>query len=309
MQSRSEIVVAIPCLDEERTVGTVVRAFRAQLPDARIVVIDNGSTDGTARVAEEAGATVLRESRRGKGFAIRAMLDRIEADFLVMVDGDDTYPAEAVHALLEPARRGVADMVVGARLAAPEEGSFRPLHVAGNRLIRTLINTIFRTNLTDILSGYRVFARRAQDYVPVVSSGFEIETELTAQVLGLGLTIVEVPVAYRARPEGSTSKLDTFGDGFRVLWKIFTLVRDFKPLTFFGALALVFALLSGLAGIPPILDYARERYVYHVPLAVLASGLGLVSGGTLLLGVLLHVLSTRFRELHSVLVRRGSRDR
>jgi glycosyltransferase involved in cell wall biosynthesis len=299
------IAVLIPCHNEQATIAKVVDDFRAALPDAAIYVFDNCCTDCTAAIAAEHGAVVLTEPRQGKGFVVENMLDRVEADYYVMADGDDTYPAEKARDLLAPVMAGSADMAVGARLAEYDDRSFRPLHVMGNNLVRGLINRIFRAKLTDIMSGYRAFNRRVVRRIPVVSSGFEVETELTVQMLYYRLKIVEVRVAYRGRPAGSTSKLRTFHDGFRVLWKIFSLFRAFKPLTFFGGAGIVLAVLGVLAGIPPVMDYLRDpqHYVRHVPMAILAMGLVLLSAGSVFMGLLLHAINWRFKELHNIAVR------
>jgi glycosyltransferase involved in cell wall biosynthesis len=299
------IAVLIPCHNEEATIGKVVDDFRARLPEAQIYVFDNCCTDRTAAIAAEHGATVVIEPRQGKGFVVEGMLDRVEADYYVMVDGDDTYPAEKVRELLAPVTAGAADMAVGARLAEYDERSFPALHVAGNNLVRGLINRIFGAKLTDIMSGYRAFNRRVVRRIPVVSSGFEVETELTIQMLYYRLKVVEVQVPYRGRPEGSGSKLRTFRDGFRVLWKVFSLFRAFKPLTFFGGVGILLLVLAVLAGIPPVADYVRDpqHYVRHVPLAILAMGLVLLSAGSVFLGLLLHAINWRFKELHNVAVR------
>jgi len=304
MGDSERIAVLIPCHNEAATIGKVVDGFRAQLPDAPIYVFDNCCTDETPEIARSHGATVLKEPRAGKGFVVESMFDRIVADYFVMVDGDDTYPPEKVHDLLAPVLSGEADMAVGARLGQYGRKSFRPLHVAGNTLVRQLINKIFRADLTDILSGYRAYNRRVVTRVPIVSSGFEVETELTAQMLYYRLKIVEVPVRYRARPAGSSSKLNTFRDGFRVLWKLFSLFRSFKPLTFFGGCGLVLLALGILAGIRPVYDYVTVGYVYHLPLAVLATGLVLLSASSVFMGLLLHALNWRLKELHNVIVRR-----
>jgi len=297
------IAVLIPCYNEECTVVKVVADFRRELPQATVYVFDNASTDATASLAHAAGAIVIPEPRRGKGYVVENMMSAVDADFFVMVDGDDTYPAAKVHDLLAPVMAGRADMAVGARLSDFREHSFRALHVTGNNLVRGLVNLIFGAALTDILSGYRAFNRRVTKRVPIVSSGFEVETELTIKLLHHGLSMVEVQVPYGTRPEGSSSKLRTFHDGARVLWKIFSLFRAFKPLTFFGGIGLLLLLLGFFAGVPPILDYARMRFVEHVPLAVLASALVLMAFGFTLTGVLLHSINWRMRELHSVLVR------
>ena len=305
MKDQSQIAVLIPCHNEQATIARVVDDFRAQLPEAVIYVFDNCCTDATASIADGHGAVVVKEPRLGKGNVVEAMLDEIEADFFVMVDGDDTYPASSVHELLKPVLNGDADMSVGARLGEHDDKSFRPLHVAGNNLVRGLINKIFRANLTDIMSGYRAFNRSVVRRIPVVSSGFEVETELTIQMLYYRLKIVEVAVPYRGRPEGSFSKLSTFRDGARVLWKIFSLVRAFKPLTFFGGIGLILFFFGVLAGIPPIYGFIQThgQKVEHFPLAILATGLMILSTGSVFMGVLLHAINWRFKELHNVMTR------
>jgi len=307
---KPDIAVVIPCHNEEITIGKVVDDFRRELPDARIVVFDNCSTDATAQIAAEHGADVLIEPRLGKGYVIESMFDRVEADAYVMVDGDDTYPADKVHDLLAPVLAAQADMTVGARLDSATKATFRPLHVSGNNLVRRLVNWFGHSHLTDIMSGYRAFSRHVVGHLPVVSAGFEVETEMTIQMLYYRMKIVEVPVPYRPRPEGSYSKLRTFHDGFRVLWKIFTLVRAFKPLMFFGALGLVLFVLGILAGIPAMHDYMTNPggFVEHVPLAILATGLMILAAGSIFLGVLLHAINWRLREMHNVLTR-ASRPR
>ena len=234
------------------------------------------------------------------------MLDRIDADYNVMTDRDDTYPPEKVKDLLEPVMSGQADMSVGARLSQYDDTSFRPLHVAGNAMVRWLVNRIFGANLTDIMSGYRAFNRRVVQRIPVVSSGFEVETEMTIQMLYYRLKIVEVQVPYRGRPEGSHSKLNTFRDGFRVLWKTFSLFRAFKPLTFFGGAGLLLVALGVLSGIPPVYGYIASGYqqVRRFPLAILATGLILLGFSSGFLGILLHAINWRFKELHNVMVRK-----
>jgi len=302
--------IVIPCHNEQVTVAKVIEDFRTQLPRAAIYVFDNCCTDDTAKIAREHGAIVIAEPRKGKGYVIEAMLDTVEADYYVMVDGDDTYEASVVGKLLEPVMAGQTDMTIGARLAEFDDRSFRPLHVAGNNLVRGLINRIFGCKLTDIMSGYRAFNRRVAQRIPVVSSGFEVETEMTIQMLYYRLTMLEVQAPYRGRPEGSVSKLNTFRDGARVLWKIFSLFRAFKPLTFFGGIGIVLLVAGLLAGTPPILDYFYNpnHYVEHVPLAILATGLMLLSAGSVFLGLLLHAINWRFLELHNVTTRRKNDD-
>ncbi len=233
------IAVAIPCYQEALTIGKVVADFRRELPAARIYVYDNNCTDGTAEIAAQAGAIVIREKRQGKGFVVAAMFEQVQEDILVMVDGDDTYEASHVHKLLEPVLRGDADMTVATRLSSHGEKSFRPLHVAGNQMVCGIINWMFKSKVSDIFSGYRVFTRESARQIPVTTKGFDIETELTLQALYRGQIIQEMPAPYRARPEGSFSKLNTFSDGFRVLLRLFLIVKSYKPLTFFGGIALI----------------------------------------------------------------------
>jgi len=301
------IAVVIPCYNEELTIAKVIDDFRRELPDAEVVVVDNCSTDRSAAIAAEHGAIVLREPRQGKGYVVDSMLAKVDADVYVMVDGDDTYPAERVHALLKPVLVGEADMCVGARLETFSGGSFRPLHVFGNKLVRFLVNWMAGTRLSDIMSGYRAFGRQVADRVPLTAAGFEVETEFTVQALFHRLRIVEVQVPYRARIAGSVSKLHTLRDGFRVLWTIFTLFLKLKPLTFFGAVGLLLFTAGLAAGLPPVLDWLEHRYVYRVPLALLATGLMLLATGNVFVGIVLHALNWRFFEVHNALGRHHRR--
>jgi glycosyltransferase involved in cell wall biosynthesis len=307
MNNTSRLAILIPCYNEEITIGKVIRDFRAQLPESVIYVFDNCCSDRTAEIAGNLGAIVVSESRQGKGYVVESMLATVDADLYVLVDGDDTYPAERVHDLLEPVRNGRADMTVGARLEGGTAGSFRPLHLFGNRLVCGLINKIFNNNLTDIMSGYRAFNRKVVQRIPVVSSGFEVETELTVQMLYYNLKLIEIPVSYRGRPEGSVSKLRTFPDGLRVIWKIFSLFRNFKPLTFFGGLGIFVLFLGLLAGSLPVIDFIRSGFteVKRFPLAILAASLVLLAVILGFLGIILHAVNWRFKEIHNVMTRRG----
>jgi glycosyltransferase involved in cell wall biosynthesis len=295
------IAVVIPCYNEALTIAKVIEDFRTQLPDSRIVVFDNNSTDGSADIASRHGAEVIPVLRQGKGYVIARMLERIDADYFIMADGDDTYPAEEVQKLLEPLRRQQADMTVGTRLQVFSDKAFRPLHVMGNRLVRGLINRIFDANLTDIMSGYRGFTGDLARTVPVISIGFEVETEMTLQTLYHGHTIVEVPGPYRERPEGSFSKLNTFRDGARVLVTIFNIFRSFKPLTFFGLIAIFMALLAVLAALPGIYDYLDHGEVNHFPLLFVGVGCAIISFISLTVGVVLHAMNVRIKEITSLM--------
>jgi glycosyltransferase involved in cell wall biosynthesis len=307
LENDARIAVLIPCYNEEVTVGKVIDDFRRELPTAGIYVFDNNSTDNSLQVSREHDAVVVQEPRQGKGFVVESMFEQVEADIYVLVDGDDTYSAAHVCQLIEPVRNGQTDMVVAARLADHVNGSFPSLHLLGNRLVSGTINWIFHTRLTDIFSGYRVFNRRVIGQIPVVSRGFEVETEMTLQSLYYRMKIVEISVPYKERPAGSESKLRTFHDGFRVVWHLFRLFCSFKPLTFFGCTGLILLALGILAGAPPIHDYVLHRAVYHVPLAILATGLIILAAGSIFVGLLLHVLNWRFHELHNILTRGTSR--
>ena len=243
-----KIAVLIPCYNEELTVAKTVRDFKTVLPEAVIYVYDNNSTDKTAELAKEAGAVVRKETHQGKGNVVRTMFREIDADAYVLVDGDDTYPAEEVQKLLEPVLEGNADMVIGDRLS---NGTYysenkRAFHEFGNNLVRDLINRLFHGSIKDIMTGYRVFSRRFVKCMPVRSEGFQIETEMTVFSLIMRLNVVELPITYRDRPEGSFSKLNTYKDGWKVLATLFDLYKNYRPFYFFF---LIFVLLL-IIGIP-----------------------------------------------------------
>jgi len=301
------VAVVIPCFNEEPTIAKVIEDFRRELPAADIYVFDNLSTDRTAAVASAAGARVCKVKLRGKGQVVARMMEVVPADIHVMVDGDDTYPADRVGDLIGPLLNEEADMVVGARLAEFTGEAFRPLHVMGNRLVRGLINAIFRCRLTDILSGYRAYTAELARNVPVTAVGFEVETELTLQTLYHGFVIHEVQVPYRQRPEGSTSKLRTFRDGLRVLWTIFNVFRSVKPLTFFGLLALGLGALGILCGLPAVYEYFTEpgHAVKRFPLLFVGVGLVILSFLSAAVGVLLHAMNVRLKEITSLMRKAG----
>lgn len=272
------IVVAIPCYNEELTVAKVVADFRRELPEADVVVLDNRSTDRTAERAREAGAEVVYVARPGKGSVVRHIFREIDADVYLMVDGDDTYPAEDARALVDLVLRG-ADMAVGDRLTKGDYGreNKRPFHGFGNSLVRSLVNFCFGSRVSDVMSGLRAFSRRFAKNVPILSDGFEVETEMTIRCLDRKLALVESPISYRDRPEGSFSKLSTYRDGARVLKLIFKILKDYRPLLFFGSLAAA-AMIAGLAcGAPVLIEYARSSFITRVPLAILATGFVMVS--------------------------------
>lgn len=294
---RSAIAVLIPCYNEEITIGEVVRQFRAELPNADIYVFDNNSTDQTVKIAREAGARVFYESRQGKGFVVQSMFQRVDADVYVMVDGDATYPAASVHALLQPILNQEADMVVGSRLHNESQSQFRRLNRWGNRLFLSALRFIFKVKLTDMLSGYRAFSRRFVKGVPLFGGGFEIETELTIKALERGYRIVEVPVDLARRPPGSQSKIRIIHDGVIILNMILALCRDYKPLTFFGSAGLIVMLGGFIPGLVIMIEFLRTGSLPHLPFAILSVGLFLTGLLLVMVGLILHTIVRRFQEL------------
>ncbi|KFN42384.1 glycosyltransferase [Arenimonas oryziterrae] len=301
MTADVRIAVLIPCHNEALTVAKVVADFRAALPQAAIYVFDNASTDETAALARAAGARVIAVPAKGKGHVVRSMFRDVDADVLLMVDGDDTYPADHAERVLAPVLAGEADMVVGTRLEAHADSAFRRFHGFGNRLVRTVISSLFQTRIADVLSGYRAFNRRFVRSMPVLSQGFEIETEMTVFALAQGMVLREVPVPYGSRPEGSHSKLNTFRDGFRVLRTILFLYKDHRPLLFFGLIAIA-CTLAGLAfGSVVISEFALTGAVTHPSTAVLASALVLTALLSLATGLILDTVNRRSQELMRLL--------
>ena len=292
----SSIAVVIPCYNEALSVAKVIRDFRTALPQAEIYVFDNNSTDGTGDLAAEAGATVVSSPRQGKGNVLRHMADVVDADIYVVVDGDDTYPAEEAPAMVEQLCTRNLDMLVGARLAEFEEGSFRTFHRLGNRTISWLVSFLYRARLTDVLSGYRVLSRRCVRLVHLRHNGFEVETEYTLQALSKNLAIAEQLVPYRCRPVGSGSKLSTWSDGFLILRSIVLLFKDYKPLFFFSLISLVLGAACVVVGSAPIMDYVHYRYVLHVPRAILAAGLAVLAAVSMTAGVILDTIAKYHRE-------------
>lgn len=298
MLSQTRTAILIPCYNEELTIAAVVTQFRAELPYADIYVFDNNSTDRTAEKARRTGATVLPVPQQGKGYVVRFMFQHVDADIYVMVDGDGTYAAASVHDLIAPISHGEADMVVGSRLHDNSQSQFKFLNRLGNRIFLQVLNSGFKVHLTDILSGYRAFNRRAVKGLPLFGGGFEIETELTIKALERGYRIVEVPVDLGQRPTGSESKIRLVRDGVLILHTILTLFRDYKPLTFFGVLGL-FLMIAGLVpGFIVVLEYINTGLIRHLPLAVLAVGLYLSGMLLIIAGLILHTIARRFQELN-----------
>jgi glycosyltransferase involved in cell wall biosynthesis len=272
----TSLTVGIPCLNEAATVGKVVDDFRHCFPDARILVIDNASTDATAEIARARGADVIHEPKRGKGHAVQRLFHETDSDLLLMVDGDDTYPAEDGQKLIAAMVTLGADTVIGRRVSTDQK-AFKASHTWANNTLATLIGAIFRTPVGDLFSGYRLFNRAFYYNVPLLATGFDIETEIAIQTIAKGFIQREVEIAYRARPEGSYSKLLTLKDGFRVIKTMVKVSKDFKPFFFFSSFAGLFLIASIASGLFPILDYIRDRYVYRVPLAILATGFAVLA--------------------------------
>lgn len=292
-----KVAILIPCLNEAATIGKVVGDFKAQLPGAQVVVGDNDSTDRSAELALAAGAHVIIEKRRGKGYVVQSLFRQIEAEIYVLVDGDDTYPAAQVHQLVAPILAGTADIVVGSRLADGRQSKFHPLNRLGNLFYQSLLNAIFGTRLTDILSGYRALNRRVVKSLPLFLTGFEVETELTIKALERGYRISEVPATLKSRPPGSASKIRILHDGWKILWTILALARDYKPLTFFGVLGSGATLLGLGLGLVPVYEYLMTGLVLRFPTAILAVGLVLTGVFFSLIGLILHTINRRFQEL------------
>ena len=268
-----KIAVLIPCNNEELTIEKVIKDFRKELPQAKIYVYNNNSKDKTKEIALKNGAIVIDEYKQGKGNVVRSQFRDIEADIYVMVDGDDTYPAEFVHELIKPILNGEADMTIGDRLSngTYQKENNRHFHEFGNNLVRKSINVLFNTNLKDIMTGYRVFNKRFVKNMPVLSPKFEIETEMSLYALDKKYIIKEIPIIYRDRPEGSSSKLNTISDGIKVVKTIVRMFKDYKPLRFFGIISFILFCLSLLIGIPVIVEFIKTSYITKIPSAILAT--------------------------------------
>lgn len=298
MEQQEKIAVLIPCYNEEATISTVIADFRRELPEAEIYVYDNNSTDTTYELAVACGAIVKKEPRQGKGNVIRQMFFDIDADYYLMVDGDDTYPAEAVHGLLDKLRSGEADMVIGDRLS---NGTYfdenkRPFHDFGNNLVKNTITRLYKTKIRDVMTGYRGFNRIFVKSFPIMSSGFQIETELTIHALDKKFKLVELPIDYRDRPEGSESKLNTFSDGFKVIMMIVKMWKDYKPLMFFGISDFFFFVFGLFAGVPVIREYMLTHFITRVPSAILSTGLMILALLSLVTGLILDTVVTNAKK-------------
>jgi len=291
-----DVAVLLPCYNEEAAIAQTVAAFRAALPEARIYVYDNNSSDRTAEVAAAAGAIVRFERMQGKGHVVRRMFADIEADIYVMADGDSTYDASAAPALVAKLLDEQLDMVVGARRNEVEE-AYRRGHKLGNRVFTGLLSRLFGRTFSDIFSGYRVFSRRFAKSFPALSRGFETETEISVHALELAMPVGEVVTAYGARPEGSHSKLSTYRDGWRILKTILHLVRIERPVLFYGSFGLALALLAVLLSVPLAVTYAKTGLVPRFPTAILATGLMIVAFMSFMCGLILDTVVRGRREV------------
>src|SRR6187551_995472 len=290
------IAVLVPCFNEEAAVATVIRDFRKALPQARILVYDNNSSDRTVAVAREAGAEVRSERRQGKGHVVRRMFADVDADIYVLVDGDATYDAASAPRMIEMLLADHLDMVVGFRVDQAE-AAYRPGHRTGNWMLTSFLSSVFGQAFKDILSGYRVFSRRFVKSFPVLSDGFEIETELSVHALELALPVVEIETPYYARPEGSFSKLNTWRDGFRIFGTILKLYRSEKPLRFFTVIGVFLMLVSIGLAIPVVITYLEEGLVPRLPTAVLSMGMMILAMLSISSGLVLDTVTRGRREM------------
>jgi len=303
-ESQVTVAVIIPCFNEEMTVGKVCDDFRRELPDATVYVYDNNSTDSTAAIAAEHGAVVRSEYRQGKGHAMRQAFRDIDADIYVMVDGDDTYPAESVHDLIAPLLSGVADLTLGDRLSNDSyaQENKRYFHGFGNSLVRWLIKILYGRPIMDAMTGYRALSRNFVKSLPMLATGFEIEVEMDIEATDKQWRLVELPVDYRDRPEGSVSKLSTVRDGVRVLATVMSLFKDYKPLIMFSILGLVAFLLGMVVGIPVIVQYFNTGLVPRFPSAILAVALCLAGMLSFVCGVILDTVVKASRKQYELTV-------
>jgi glycosyltransferase involved in cell wall biosynthesis len=294
--SISRIAVLLPCYNEEAAIAATVAGFRAALPDATIYVYDNNSRDRTREIAAEAGAVVRTERQQGKGHVVRRMFADIDADIYVMADGDLTYDPKAAPVMLDQLLAEQLDMVVGTR-RHEGKAAYRGGHVLGNKLFTGLLSGLFGRSFSDIFSGYRVFSRRFVKSFPVLSSGFEIETEMSVHALELRMPVGEVETAYAARPEGSQSKLSTYSDGWKILKTIVTLYRVERPVLFYGSIGALLIVLAVVLAIPLILTYANTGLVPRFPTAILVTGMIIIAVLCIFAGLILDTVTRGRREV------------
>ena len=298
----NKIAVLIPCYNESKTIAKVVKDYKEALPEADIYVYDNNSVDETDRIAKEAGAIVRYERRQGKGNVIRSMFHQIDADCYLRIDGDDTYPAENARQMCDEVLSGGADMVIGDRLSSTYfEENKRPFHNIGNVTVRYLINKLFHSNVRDIMTGYRAFSRDFVKMFPVLSKGFEIETEMTIHALDKNMLLKEIPVTYRDRPAGSVSKLNTYSDGMKVIFTIFRLFRDYKPLLFFSCISVVLLAVAAILFVPVFYEYLQTGLVPRYPTLIVSGFIVLLAMLLWSCGLILEVLVKKHRQMFEIL--------
>ena len=298
----NKIAVLIPCYNESKTIAKVVKDYKEALPEADIYVYDNNSVDETDKIAKEAGAIVRYERRQGKGNVIRSMFHQIDADCYLMIDGDDTYPAENARQMCDEVLSGGADMVIGDRLSSTYfEENKRPFHNIGNVTVRYLINKLFHSNVRDIMTGYRAFSRDFVKMFPVLSKGFEIETEMTIHALDKNMLLKEIPVTYRDRPAGSVSKLNTYSDGMKVIFTIFRLFRDYKPLLFFSCISVVLLAVAAILFAPVFYEYLQTGLVPRYPTLIVSGFVVLLAMLLWACGLILEVLVKKHRQMFEIL--------
>ena len=306
---KKKIAVLIPCYNEAKTVEKVVKDYKKALPEADIYVYDNNSTDGTDKIAKKAGAIVKYEYRQGKGNVIRSMFKDIEAYCYLMIDGDDTYPAENAREMCDLVLEGKADMVIGDRLSSTYfTENKRPFHNLGNRLVRGLINKLFKSNVRDIMTGYRAFSYEFVKTFPVLSKGFEIETEMTIHALDKNFLLKEMPVNYRDRPAGSVSKLNTYRDGFRVLKTIGRLFKEYKPTIFFSIIGLIFLVIAVVFAVPVFADYFKTGLVPRYPTLIFSGFMLIISILMFVCGLLLEVVVKKHRQMFELVLIRTKKE-
>ena len=301
MKENKKIAVLIPCYNESKTIGKVVKDWQSELPEADIYVYDNNSNDNTDKIAKEAGAIVRYEYKQGKGNVIRSMFRDIDADCYIMIDGDDTYPKENGKEMCELILEGKADMVIGDRLSSTYfTENKRPFHNFGNKIVRFLINKLFKNNVKDIMTGYRAFSYEFVKSFPVLSKGFEIETEMTIHAVDKNFKLIEIPITYRDRIEGSESKLNTYSDGMKVLKTIATLFKEYKPGMFFSILSVVLLIISLIFGIPVLNEYFHTGLVPRFPTLIVSSIILVISILLWISGIILSVINKKHKQLYEL---------
>ena len=304
---KSKIAVLIPCYNESKTIAKVVKDYKEALPEADIYVYDNNSTDNTDEIAKKAGAIVRYESKQGKGNVIRTMFREIDADCYLMIDGDDTYPSENARQMCNYVLENGVDMVIGDRLSSTYfEENKRPFHNLGNRMVRGLINKIFKSNIRDIMTGYRAFSYNFVKTFPILSKGFEIETEMTIHAIDKNFTLKEIPVQYRDRPKGTVSKLNKYKDGARVIKTIAILFEEYKPALFFNTIAASIFIISLILAIPVFIEYFKTGLVPKFPTLIVAGIMLVISLLLSVSGIILQVIVKKHKQLFEIMLNQAA---